>query len=480
MADNGYAFIYARDSGANRQELSILEQLHRLRTYAQDHGLTVLREYTETKQGSTFDERVQLQALMSACREKPCPVSVVLVWDLSRLGREQTERLIYQYQLRRYGVKVVSLAPGEESLDGPFAPIIDSVLSVKDALFLEDLSRNVKRGHAAMIARGRMHGHCPAGYRRELIQIGQHRDGTPRIVQRWTIDEERAPLVRQAFVMYVNGASAREIHAATHLANTENSYRGLLDNPIYKGDVKAFGVEYHDENLRIVSDELWAAAHVRKKQPIAPRRVTSPFLLSGILYCGACHITMSGQTHKTPQGAVHRYYRCRNLHSLNAYCGNWAHCDDLDAAVLSYVLDRLGEHVDELVAQFAERAAQDDTPQRAQGLDTQIARSEKALSTLLDLAETGTVALTEIRRRMTEREAEIAELRRQRAELVGQQVEVFDEAKLRAFLASIRASLTEPEDNLHKRRFLAAILDSVTYTPPDGLHIVFKSTVQLF
>jgi hypothetical protein len=152
----------------------------------------------------------------------------------------------------------------------------------------------------------------------------------------------------------------------------------------------------------------------------------------------------------------------------------------VDAAVLQTVAARLAEpaQVAALVAELAARAAADPRPAQARALAEALGRVERAIAGLLDLAETGTVAVPEIRRRLAEREAELAALRSERATLMAAPLPApFDAEAVRALLAEALMRLQAGEDIPAMRRALAALVERVVFTPPDGVDIVYRGEV---
>jgi hypothetical protein len=382
-------------------------------------------------------------------------------------------------------VQVISLRADENlAPDNPIANVVESVLAFKDEQYLHDMSRNIARGMAASAMAGRTHGRKPPpGYDKTFIVIGQHRDGTPRQVQRWQVNAEQSLRVREAFGLYAAGVGINEIHGRTHLFDYYSAYREMFRNPLYVGIVHIGATNIHDESLRIVDDATWQAVQARRRSPIPPRRVTSTYLLSGLIRCGRCGFMMHGREMRSnwepEKNRFNRYYRCSNGKRPGLYCNTATRCERVDEAVLLTVVRRLSEpeYLDELVAELAAYAAADPTPAQAQALDEAIGRAERAIAGLLDLAETGTVALPEIRRRLAERETELAGLQAQRAALPAKRVQAFDAEQVRAGLLATLTALQQGQEVGALRRALASVVERVVFTPPDGVEVVWQKEV---
>jgi DNA invertase Pin-like site-specific DNA recombinase len=479
-------FGYGRDSGGKEQERSLTDQRAAVLTYCAQQGYQLVHWYAdEAKVGSDADNRPDFQEMIAVCRQERPPVAAVIVWDLARLSRAVLDRQFYMADLRRRGIQVVSLK-GDENIaaDNPIGGVIESVLAYADEEYLRTLARNVQRGMQASTVQGRTHGNRPpAGYAKTFIEIGRHRDGSPRRVQRWVIDPARADLVREAFRLYADGAGILEIHNRTQLLTYYSSYRDFFRNPLYVGTVRLGPLTQQDETLRIVDDTTWQACQARRLDPIPPRRVSSPYLLSGIIRCGRCGYVMWGREMKSnwqPElNRYNRYYRCSNSKRPGHYCNTATRCEPVDAQVREEVLTRLTspDHVAQIVATMAERAARDPVPALAASLDAAVERAERAIANLLDLAETGSLALPTIRQRLAEREAELADLRARRAAVPAARTTPFDAEQVRERLLAFGTVLGSDADVGILRRVLSAVVERVNFTPPDNVEVVFREVL---
>lgn len=203
-------------------------------------------------------------------------------------------------------------------------------------VFLDDLRERVHRGHEGQAHRGFWNGGRPYGYRLKPITDPNQRDayGQPaQIGTKLEPDPAQAKIVRLMFERFVEGAScltiARELNeqgvpspGSTWKRRTRRAtgwmgscIRGILKNPLYTGlqrwNVSMFvrnpetvkivrrkrpkseWVVNHDESLRIVSDELFAAAQCRTQDRSDPNKKLRAggkpkYPLSGLLKCSAC------------------------------------------------------------------------------------------------------------------------------------------------------------------------------------------------
>jgi site-specific DNA recombinase len=226
----------------------------------------------------------------------------LVIWSYSRFAREFDDSQFYRADLRRRGFIFFSL--NDEIPEGSIGRLFEAVIDWKNENFLEDLSRDTRRGlHDLVKNHGAVPGTPPRGFKRELVTIGKRRDGRDRIAHRWVPDPEVIPKVRQAFAMRASGKTLAEIHADTHLYGSINSYQTFFINRLYIGTL-AFGDQVIENYCEpIIDRSIWDAVqakiqqfaqHKNLKGPNHPRRINSSYLLSGLVYCARCGSPLFG------------------------------------------------------------------------------------------------------------------------------------------------------------------------------------------
>jgi hypothetical protein len=222
---------------------------------------------------------------------------------------------------------------------------MESLVSWQSAKFRETLAKDVTRGmrFAAGNHKGLI-GKVPVGYAVERVTIGVKRSGEPHIVGRLIPDPEKAPKVQEAFRLRAEGRSYAEIHKVVGLFPAIQYYSYLFRNRIYLGIFDWGGASYPDYCPPLVDSETWEQVQAinreneKRMESRHPRRVSSSFLLSGLLHCGKCGRLMSGLSAQDRSGGRYRYYTC----------GGWSYTDDPCRApriradkLESVVMDRL-------------------------------------------------------------------------------------------------------------------------------------------
>ena len=104
---------YLRRS-TDRQEQSIGDQRKAIDRYAMEHGYDVLHYYIDDAiSGTTTEQRKAFQELIADTKERDCPFTHVLVYDVKRFGRlDNDEAGFYRFTLRKRGIEIVYISEG--------------------------------------------------------------------------------------------------------------------------------------------------------------------------------------------------------------------------------------------------------------------------------------------------------------------------------------------------------------------------------
>jgi hypothetical protein len=153
------------------------------------------------------------------------------------------------------------------------------------------------------------------------VQIGTERNGQPCYGSKWVPDARWVPIAQEAFRMRADGATAQEILDKMGLFKGRNGLSLFFRNKTYL-DIRRCGeieVEAAHEPLvdRWVWERVQATLRCRPKRGgewsdgrLPGRRVTSPYLLSGLIRCAHCGSAMIGSFNRLPNGTRWRFYVC--------------------------------------------------------------------------------------------------------------------------------------------------------------------------
>ena len=347
-------YIYTRVSTAMQVDgYSLDAQKARMKAYADFNGYTIAGEYEDAgKSGKSIEGRAEFSRMMEDIKSGKDGVSYVLVFKLSRFGRNAADVLSTLQVMQDFGVNLICVEDGIDSSKDA-GKLMISVLSAVAEIERENIRVQTMEGRIQKAREGKWNGgFAPYGYR--LV------DG------KLEVNEEEAAAIRVIFDQYVhtsigaNGISKylenhgiRKIQRQNGKSPLFNSQliRMILKNPVYCGKIaygrrkteKVHGTrnQYHlveQENYLlvdgihepIVSEELWQAAQVkmlaqaRKYEKVNPPSNTHVHLLSGILKCPICGTGLYGNksVKYKRDGSKYKdfyYYACKHRRMLDGH-----------------------------------------------------------------------------------------------------------------------------------------------------------------
>ena len=340
-------YIYTRVSTAMQIDgYSPDAQKARMKAYADFNDYQIVGEYEDAgKSGKSVEGRASFCRMMEDIKSGKDGVSYVLVFKLSRFGRNAADVLSTLQVMQDFGVNLICVEDGIDSSKDA-GKLMISVLSAVAEIERENIRVQTMEGRIQKAREGRWNGgFAPYGYR--LV------DGVLQI------NEDEAPAIRTIFEQYVNtdtGANGLSKYLETNgfqkLARQNGTsplfsatlIRAILKNPVYCGKI-AFGRrklekihgtrnEYHQvpqENYLlvdglhegIVSEELWNAAQVKllaqskRYEPVNRNKTEQAHLLSALVKCPICGAGMYSNkcTKRKKDGTPYKsfsYYSCKH------------------------------------------------------------------------------------------------------------------------------------------------------------------------
>ena len=316
---------YLRDSGGDDQDLSVAQQSIQIHEWVEKNHLHLSHVFAdEATPGSSTVGRFAFAEMINHFHHTDHQDRGVILWKYSRFSRDIDDAQFFKADLRRRGIIIYSMNDNiPESIDGR---IMEALIDWMNARFLEDLSVDVRRGLQHIVREyGAVPGTPPRGFKREIRQIGLHRDGSPHTISRWVPDPTWWERCRQAFQMRAEGIPTREIHRQLHLFGALSSYSTFFTNRLYIGELNYGGMIIQNYVEPLVTQEVWNAVQQSHRvnsqefNPMSgpnnenhPRRQGSSFLLSGLLYCPLCGSIMNGHVIPCKNGKRLKYYQCKN------------------------------------------------------------------------------------------------------------------------------------------------------------------------
>lgn len=303
---------YARYSSDSQREASLEDQLRNCREFAARQGWPAPEVFSDSAITGARTDRPGYRKLIDRAHE----FAVVLVDDLTRLGRDNVELQMVLRRLKFAGGRVIAIADGVDTARED-AKLNAGLRGLMGELYLDDLAKKTHRGLKGRALAGASAGGLPYGYR--VTETGQR-----------AIREDQAAIVRRIFAEYADGMTPRAIAAALNREGipaprggtwTMNAIRadvrrgiGILGNPIYIGQQvwnRSHWIKHPETGRRvrqerpesewivreapglaIVERDTWDAVQarvrgVRHASPASPGR-PAKHVLSGILRCGEC------------------------------------------------------------------------------------------------------------------------------------------------------------------------------------------------
>ena len=348
-------YIYTRVSTSMQVDgYSLDAQKEKLRKYAEFQEMTIAGEYSdEGKSGKNVEGRTDFVRMLNDIQTGKDKVDYVLVFKLSRFGRNAADVLSSLQRMQDYDVNLICVEDGIDSSKDS-GKLMISVLSAVAEIERENILVQTMEGRKQKAREGKWNGgFAPYGYRLDNGEL--------------VIEESEAQTIRMIFDKYVHtnmGCSTLADWLNTHGYEKKKRQNGTLDafsysfvkgvicNPVYCGKI-AYGRRktekitgkrnefhvvkqetydvYDGAHNAIVSEELWNLANEKyKRRGVKWEKKHSlehENVLSGILKCPCCGAGMYGNVNrkKHPKGGTYKdywYYSCKHRRTFNGhFCG---------------------------------------------------------------------------------------------------------------------------------------------------------------
>lgn len=280
--ENKKVYTYTRVSTTMQIDGYSLEaQKNRIKAFAEYSQYTIICEYEDAgKSGKSIDGRNEFQNMLNDIISGKDNVSFVLVYKLSRFGRNAADVLSTLQIMQDYGVNLICVEDGIDSSKDA-GKLMISVLSAVAEIERENIRIQTMEGRIQKARDGKWNG----GFASYGYKI------TDDILE---VNEEEAESIKMIFDLYANtdmGANGvakyLENHGIRKIARQNGKYpfftprliRSIINNPVYNGKIaygrrkteKVHGTrnEYKqvksDDYLlvdglheKLVDDELWS------------------------------------------------------------------------------------------------------------------------------------------------------------------------------------------------------------------------------
>lgn len=414
--------IYIRVSSERQvQGYSLEGQKRYLKEWAEFEGMTVSEIYVEPgKSGKSITGREVFQRMLDDISTGLVDTDYVVVFKLSRFGRNAKDILNSLTYIQRYGVNLICKEDGLDSSTS-MGKMMITILGAVAEMERENILVQTMLGREEKAKQGGWNGgFAPYGYELE--------DG------KLHIKEDEAPIVELIFDKFVNDGMgystiagylnrqgvpklpSKNSHGRQFVDWSVHHIKRMLDNPVYTGRV-AFGrtkmeqvkgsesdykrVKSDDFILSdevvhepIISDELFEKAQIKRKETASTGKPSfgrsSKHLLSGILKCPMCGSSMYSDTSAwTNKDGTRRYkwkYQCGHYAKSkfgqckkNAISAEW-----IEAEVIEYtkLLVRNQQFAEDIQSQIGQKVDVSEIDIEIQNYRKKLTRLERSKSNL--------------------------------------------------------------------------------------------------
>ena len=333
--------IYPRVSTEMQVEgFSLDGQKRSLMRFADREGMEVIGVYEEAgKSGKTIEGRPEFKRMLHDIKNG-LDIEYVLVYKLSRFGRNAADILNSLEYIQSYGINLICIEEGIDSAQTS-GKLLISVLSAVSEIERENIIEQTMNGRREKARQGKWNGgFAPYGYAlkdNKLVIVEQEAEVIRIIYEKFASSDIGYGKVAR----YLNLQGIKKIQRQNGTLSTWSGHfvRMVLDNPVYCGKiaygrrtkekVKGTKSEYRQvhtddyilvdgEHEAIISQELWDKVHKKREKTgiKPPSRIgrDRAHLLSGILRCPKCGGPMYTNKHAwTNKDGTYRevyYYVC--------------------------------------------------------------------------------------------------------------------------------------------------------------------------
>ena len=322
---------YFRES-TERGAMPLADQSKTFIEFCSEHGYEVVASFVDGTM-ALEGPRPGFQQLVEFLRRPEKGFLMVVTPTINSLGRDLKEAARSWYELQGLGAQVLLMDGGADATDG-----LLKAWAKNSEGRVGDKVRSAMRRKAV---KGEVLGRPPYGYR-----VGSRR--------RLELVPEEAVVVRYIFRLYLQeGLGIRRIARCLNEESVKTrrggnwsmvSIRDILRNRAYLGTYSRFGVRVPGSHPALISPDDFRRVQdclmARRSSYSTPQ--ATPFLLSGLTYCGYCGNKMIGVSRRqswkrqkdgTTAEASYRYYQCQSRTNQSLCDYHTRRADDLEDEV---------------------------------------------------------------------------------------------------------------------------------------------------
>ncbi len=246
--------IYVRVSTEDqaREGHSLGEQEERLKSFCIAKDYTLYKVYQDAGISAKNTKRPKFQEMLSDMRSGN--INLILAYKLDRITRsvKDLENIILELEKYQCGIECMMDNINTTDSNGKF---FVRMLTVLSQLEIERTSERTKFGLVGAYKKGH-YNRCPFGYKKDGKKV--------------VIDEELKPIVREIFLMYLQGKShsiiAKYINATYNIDIGTRKVEHMVTQKFYAGLIEIEG-KIHDDIIEpTITIEEWEKCKVQHKK----------------------------------------------------------------------------------------------------------------------------------------------------------------------------------------------------------------------
>lgn len=371
-------YIYIRVSTAMQVDGYSLEaQKDRLTKFAEFQDMEVVREYCDAgKSGKSITGRPEFTQMLQDVADDKDGVEYILVFKLSRFGRNAADVLNSLQYIQDFGVNLICVEDGIDSSKDS-GKLTITVLSAVAEIERENILVQTMEGRKQKAREGKWNGgQAPFGYtldsKKGMLLVNLEEAQIVKIIFNKFVNEG---LGADSISNYLNQHGYVKTKYRSHELNyfTRSLVRKILDNPVYIGKI-AYGKsstekikgtrdQYHrvrnDDFLlaeglheAIIDLDLWEGARAKREETgvkwVKTHSLEHEHILTGLLKCPICGVGMSGTVRRRKNKSTGEYkddfyYRCKHRKKINesdfCNCSLVLNQNELNGEVEKHIMD---------------------------------------------------------------------------------------------------------------------------------------------
>lgn len=476
-------YIYPRVSTAIQVDgYSLDAQKDKLRKYAEFQDMEIVEEYSdEGHSGKNIKGRHEFMRMMDDIEESKDGVDFVLVFKLSRFGRNAADVLSSLQLMQDYGVNLICVEDGIDS-SKEAGKLLISIIAAVAEMERENIRVQTMAGREQKAGEGKWNGgFAPYGYRLENGEL--------------VIAEDEVEIIQMIFDRYIhtndgiNGvANYLNNHGYTKKLRQNGTIPGfsssfikkIIDNPVYMGKI-AYGRRRTEKKTGTRNE-----THVVEQSDFPVYEgIHDPshaHILSGILKCPCCGKGMYGNIAKAGRkdNKTRYYYYCKNTVNATGHKCTFrrnieqSQIDDMLAKLIT-AMTKEGKFKDAIQDKIGATVDTTDLEKQLSVLNASLHQAETIKTRLeqqmdnLDVTDTHyDKKISDLQRRLDAQYDKIDEVEETMAELKSQIYELkknqIDADSIYRFLGAFNEVYSECTD-AEKKQFMQAFIERIDIFP---------------